>query len=187
MLSLKPFKEDQFLKDNPILIDADFQIISADTIELMFKWQDKSEIILFSENQNSGRLHELWKNTCFEAFFKISTTSSANGTGVGIMEKKYFEINLNISGAWNVYEFQDYRTPQPPAECLDAEVTDFHKGENFLKCKIKIKSKEIKKANVSLCAVLNLKEVGITYWSFKHADTKPNFHHFDSFVIERNF
>lgn len=178
MLSLKVFPNLKLETLPQVLIDADLQLISADCFELVFKWQDKANEIIFSNSPVAGRYHELWQHTCFEAF--VMPVTSANN-------KNYFEINLNTQKAWNVYQFEDYRSPQPPIECANAEVVDFQFKENLLRAKVKFNKMEFKKLKVSLCAVLNVKEVGNTYWSFKHADTKPNFHHFDSFVIERNF
>ncbi len=175
MLSLKPFSKISFAPHSEILLDADLQLISADCIEVLFKWQDKSKQIIFAEGPVAGRFHELWKQTCFEAFVQP------------VGDSKYFEINLNTHKAWNVYEFENYREPQPPVECAAADVIDVQIKEDFLRARIKFNKMEFKKLKVSLCAVLNLKETGTTYWSFQHVDAKPNFHHFGSFVIERNF
>src|SRR4051812_47799940 len=49
------------------------------------------------------RADELWKTTCFEAFWAVPG------------QRGYWEVNFSPSKrAWNVYFFDDYRDPQPP-------------------------------------------------------------------------
>ncbi|MBC97086.1 MAG: hypothetical protein CME63_05015 [Halobacteriovoraceae bacterium] len=49
------------------------------------------------------RRDELWKDTCFECF---------------ILSRKgnYDEWNFNLEGDWQCYQFESYRSPQPPRE-----------------------------------------------------------------------
>lgn len=43
----------------------------------------------------------LWEKTCFECFFDVANSSSND----------YFELNFCPTGAYNLYHFDDYRTP----------------------------------------------------------------------------
>ncbi|TWV81289.1 hypothetical protein [Moraxella sp. VT-16-12] len=47
----------------------------------------------------------LWEKTCFECFFDLKG-----------MDKSYFELNFCPTGKYNLYQFDDYRTPNtlPP-------------------------------------------------------------------------
>ena len=62
----------------------------------------------------------LWEQTCFECFFD---------TG----DKAYFELNATPNGHYNLYRFDDYRTPntQPPTwadgsiEQLDGTLAEY--------------------------------------------------------------
>jgi len=166
---LLPFGEAQ----SNIEISADLAIRSSDHIDLIFQWNDPDKKIVFSEEPANGRHVGLWQQTCFEVFIQPS--------GV----KKYFEINLTPQKAWNVFSFDDYRMPQPPRELPGAHLVSFNFKAGELKATFKVPEADLRKINVSFCSVVVLKDTGVTYWSVKHADTKPNFHHFGSFITER--
>lgn len=64
----------------------------------------KTSIDLDNSQTNSPSRNDfLWKQNCFECFFD---------TG----DKAYFELNFAPNGNYNLYRFDDYRTPnrQPP-------------------------------------------------------------------------
>lgn len=169
MQSLLPFGNPQ----SNIELKADLEIRSAERLDLVFKWKDPQGKIIFSVEPANGRHMGLWQQTCFEVFIQ-----PAGG-------KKYFEINLTRQRAWNVFEFADYRSPQPPQELMGAELQDFKLSNNELRASFRLPGTDFKKIKVSFCSVVVLRDAGVTYWSVKHADTKPNFHHFESFITER--
>ncbi|MCC2680373.1 MAG: hypothetical protein K0R29_2949 [Pseudobdellovibrio sp.] len=166
---LLPFGEVQ----SNIEISADLTIRSADLIDVIFKWSDPHNKIVFSDEPSNSRQMGLWQQTCFEVFIQPSGA------------KKYFEINLTSKKAWNVFSFDDYRMPQPPREVQGAELVSFNMNGTEIRASFKLPGADLKKINISFCSVVVLKDAGVTYWSVKHADTKPNFHHFGSFITER--
>lgn len=179
MLSLKTYPNTNDLSD--IRLQADLNLISADSFELNFKWVDLKNEIVFNQVQAAKRQMGLWQHTCFEAFIKpIQDFSTTN----------YYEVNFSDSGAWNLFHFTNYREPQPPQELSKADLVciDVQKNANggLAKAIFKIKDANFQQVKISLCAVVVTKTLGTTYWSFKHADSKPNFHHFESFIIERS-
>ena len=169
MQRLLPFGNDH----TNIEITSDLVIRETGLIEVVFHWNDPDKKIIFSEEPVGGRHTGLWQQTCFEVFIQPSGG------------KKYFEINLTARKAWNVFYFEDYRMPQPPRELPGAEPLSFHVSGSELKVAIRLPGVDLRKINISFCAVIALKDSGISYWSVKHADTKPNFHHFGSFITER--
>ena len=174
MLALKPFQKLTLPEGAKLQLDADLKLLGPDSLELTFSWTDSKNLIIQPESPGMGRHHELWKQTCFEAFIQPAN------------KVPYFEVNLSTQKAWNVYGFEAYREPQPPTEVSSADAIKIDVKEGNLKAVIQFRKSEFKKVKVSLCAVLNLKDIGPTYWSFAHADQKPNFHKFESFIIERN-
>lgn len=174
MLLLTPFSKINEAETQQLLIEGDIQLVSADTIEIEFSWIDRKELLQLSSAPANGRYMNLWSQTCFEIFMQP----------VGL--DRYYEFNLNTVKAWNIFSFEKYREPQPPNEYAQADLLKFDVTSNSLKVQFRLAGLELKKVKVSVCAVIVLKDIGTTYWSTKHADVKPNFHHFDSFFIERN-
>lgn len=173
MLILRPFSAISEISEGDLQVHADVQLISADTIELTYTWVDNKKWIHFEFQPVGNRAMKLWEQTCFEAFVQP------------VGDKKYFEINLTINKSWNVFEFSDYRIPQPPQEFAGAELIQVLIQDNQMKAQIKFKGVKFDRIKVSLCSVVILKNKSVTYWSNRHAEQKPNFHHFDSFTIER--
>ncbi|MEK6628066.1 MAG: hypothetical protein AABY53_05525 [Bdellovibrionota bacterium] len=160
-----------------IELQADLVILNKQNIKINFAWADPENKFLFPINQEGGRFHELWKQSCFEVFFRVKN------------KKKYYEINLSTSKAWNIYEFQSYREPQPPVEFqhvkkIEIEI-EIGSTLRQLTADVVLDQLDLSQIEISFCAVLQLKGGRSTYWSTKHADLKPNFHHTDSFTIER--
>lgn len=169
-----PFFKINEAVSNQLTVEGDIQLVSSDTVEIDFIWTDKKELLQLSGMPANGRYTQLWTQTCFEIFMQPAGSD------------KYYEFNLNSAKAWNVFVFDKYREPQPPTECVQADLLKFEVSSNSIKVQLRLAGLELKKVKVSVCAVVVLKDIGTTYWSTKHADAKPNFHHFDSFFIERN-
>jgi len=160
-----------------LAIWADLEILNQENIKINFKWQDLENIILLAHLPANSRANELWKQTCFEVFFREKNKLS------------YYEINLSTTKAWNFYKFKSYREPQPPSEfenIKNMEISYKINGEeNQLTANILLSNLDLAVIEVSLCAMVQLKTGGTTYWSTRHADVKPNFHHANSFTLER--
>jgi len=156
-----------------ILFRADLIILDQEKISVHFEWKDLQGQILFPTIPVQGRQHELWKQTCFEAFFRQKG------------EKSYFEINLSPTGAWNVYHFKTYRSPQPPTEYLEVQMLELIKEKESFSATFQIQGVDLSRIDASLCAILKLKNAETTYWSTHHMSHKPDFHHPDCFTLER--
>jgi hypothetical protein len=118
-----------------------------------------------------GRADELWKTTCFEAFFGIPR------------QPAYWELNLSPSKrAWNLYKFDSYRNPQPPRTSHDFELREIVATSDTLACILKIPV-EIEKLELSLNAVIRTRS-SPEYFALKHAGAKPDFHLRESFALK---
>ena len=164
-----------FEKIDSIGLQADIKIVDKEKLLLTYTWEDAESDIVFAKSPADGRHFNLWQQTCFEAFVRPTGKNS------------YFEFNLSPKGAWNVYEFLDYRDPQPPKEFLKAEMTSFTLTANHLSAQFLLKDQDLRQLDVSLCAVLFLNDGGGTYWSSQHAKRQPDFHHPETFVIKRSY
>lgn len=164
-----------FEKTENLKLHGNLQILSPDSFAVSFEWQDPEAEIQFAKSPEAGRHFNLWQQTCFELFIRPDQTGP------------YFEINVSPKGAWNVYQFQDYRAPQPPKEFPGAELLELEMKQNRLTANFHLKGTNLSNCQVSLCAVLFLSDGRSSYWSTRHAGRKPDFHHPDSFVVERKF
>jgi hypothetical protein len=188
VLSLKPF----FRSSTPaaltqdISITADLTLMSANTAEICFKWIDPKHEIVMPAPKHAGRVVGLWESTCFEAFIQPSPENQPQFVQNLTAPVRYYETNFSFDKSWNVFGFTDYRTPTTPTELVEAKILSFDVQSNQMKTVLQVDGADWRKVSISLCAVVVTRSYGKSYWSFKHADDKANFHHFDSFIIERS-
>ncbi|MBY0451911.1 MAG: hypothetical protein K2P92_02675 [Bdellovibrionaceae bacterium] len=188
MLSLKPF----FRSTTPaaltqdISITADLTLMSANTAEINFKWMDPKGEIVLPEKENAGRIIGLWESTCFEAFIQPAPENQPQFVQNLTAPVRYYETNFSTAKSWNVFGFTDYRTPTTPTELVEAKILSYDVQSNQMKIVLQVDGADWRKVSISLCAVIVTRSYGKSYWSFKHADDKANFHHFESFIIERS-
>ena len=147
--------------------------------ELQFNFiiEDQNKLILTDEyNKAPTRKYELWKTTCFEAFFGIKGSLG------------YWELNFSIAGDWNIYHFDSYRAPAQPRE--EARVTKIFINKTYednlwrLEVKIPIQNLglQAKKLEVGLTSVIEFKNKDKSYYAIKHGTEKPDFHQRDTFI-----
>lgn len=212
MLSLKPF----FRSSTPaaltedVSVTADLTLLSVNTAEISFKWMDpKGEVVLPeeavasahspSDSVHAGRVIGLWESTCFEVFIQPVAESQPQFVPNLTAPVRYYETNFSTAKNWNVFGFTDYRTPATPTELVEAKILSYEvqrtetgpgtsgtSGGGHMKIVLQVDGADWRKVRISLCAVIATRSYGKSYWSFKHADDKANFHHFDSFIIERS-
>lgn len=118
------------------------------------------------------RAHDLWRKTCFEAFFSPPQA------------KEYWEINISPQGQWNLYQFGEYRSPQPPTESQELRLLELETTKNSLRAKLEGNT-FFPALDFSFCAVLKI-ENSSHYYSTNHAGKKPDFHLRESFQLRRS-
>lgn len=120
------------------------------------------------------RVIKLWEKSCFEIFIKNS-------------RDEYLEFNFSPRFEWNCFYFQkkgdvltEWAQMQRPKTDILLSLEKF-----FLVAEININffpdNFMTSNMSIGISSVLKLKEEGLTYWALSHEDTRPNFHHFDSF------
>lgn len=151
-------------------------IMHDQNLQLIFKWEPKHtgiDMALNTHGKIGKRTHELWQKTCFEAFVQIDNSDL------------YYEINLSSLGEWNVYRFNGCRQPQPPQEWDGAELLEFKFEPGHLMATIRFPIESNHKLRVGLTAVIDYIDGRKNYFSLKHESSKPDFHDFKTFLIER--
>jgi hypothetical protein len=156
-----------FHQSDPEVLLSDVNL-TKNQIKILFKLSGLSSKIYLDSDLK--RANELWKKDCFEAFWAAPNLVS------------YYELNFNSLGEWNVYEFQNYRRPQPPQETADFSVVKIDCSPAGISAEIKSEI-PLKKLQVSLTCILKNDEK-TKYFAVCHSGSKPDFHLRSSFTID---
>lgn len=124
------------------------------------------------------RTDGLWRHTCFEAFIG------------GPDSEVYYEVNCAPSGEWALYRFGSYRsgmTPvpmeQPPQIVIRPEAQTLGLTVTIHPASL-VELRATDRLRVALSSVIELENGDLSYWAFKHAPGRPDFHHPDGFALE---
>jgi len=118
------------------------------------------------------RADELWRHTCFEAFFRAPL-----GEG-------YIEFNFSPSGEWAVYRLDGYRQGRRSADDVPAPRITLHPNATGLELQASLELSNDSAWRLGLAAVIEETNGRISYWALKHPAGKPDFHHSDCFALE---
>jgi hypothetical protein len=120
----------------------------------------------------------LWKHTCFEAFLRPGESSG------------YYEFNFSPTRQWAVYRFDSYRQGMTPMDLANPPVistqraTDYLRLEASLALPFSADSGAARHTKLALAAVIEEESGRLCYWSGRHPQGKPDFHHPDGFAFE---
>jgi hypothetical protein len=137
----------------------------------------RGDVVLPPESTAPARLDELWKRTCFEAFFAEGTHSW------------YWEANLSPSLDWQLYHFRGYREGGKPESRIGAvrgeRLPENSAGHGFL-LTLDTSGLFSRKASIDLglSAVIETRDGKQSFWALAHAGAKPDFHVRKSFVLQ---
>ncbi len=107
------------------------------------------------------RGHELWRQTCMELFIAEQDSRS------------YLEINLAPSGAWNCYEFSDYREGMKVSDCC--ALTDISQpSARQLRASLTLE-KLYPPYRINPTVIVKQANGSIAYFADRHG-AKPDFH-----------
>jgi hypothetical protein len=150
---------------------------SAALVTLRYKLQaDMSRIRLRPETV-PGRAEGLWKHTCFEAFIQPGGM------------RAYHELNFSPTRQWAVYGFDGYREGMRPIDLSSPPAIAVRKDPHQLELEatFSLPSEATGAASgsrLALTAVVEEDNGRLCYWSARHPQGKPDFHHADNFVLE---
>ena len=125
----------------------------------------------------STRADELWRHTCFEAFFSIPP------------EAGYYEFNFSPSTQWAAYRFSGYRSGMQVASGIDSPRIETSSSADSYTLRAAL---DPDRANLpqnarwrlGLSALIEETNGNTSYWALAHAPGKPDFHHADCFTYE---
>ncbi len=132
------------------------------------------ELIIPPKAQAARFRDELWKHTCFEAFFLDANETS------------YWEFNFSPSRDWAIYRFSDYRQRIEVERLEEIDLViqqERYPGELLLKVDLKPKER-FQPRKIGLTSVLEHSSGQISYWSLLHARAKPDFHAKEGFTLQ---
>jgi hypothetical protein len=160
-------------------IESDLQIKGSD-LYVEFKISDAQNLFKFPIKNETWtastvkRENGLWQATCFEMFLMPEGS------------KRYYEFNFSLKPAWNAYQFETYRHPQPPAPTGDFNfrTMSWDPVGNILKVALNNKS-SYRQFHVGLTAILVEKSGAKHYCALTHLGERPDFHIAKSFNLIR--
>jgi len=169
--TLLPFE----LKSAPTLkINTEFNH-TDDSIFISYKCTGNLGAIDFGNNQaNHQRIIGLWKQTCFELFIKNE-------------KQQYIEFNFSPTFEWNAFYFEKKGMPLKEFDQIENMSIDILHSLEIFQLVAQVKKNQLPlgflkgAVHAGISAVIKNKNEKLSYWAIEHHDTKPNFHHFDSF------
>ena len=143
------------------------RVIGFDAQWLRLRWRiESAQALVVPPFAGKGRADELWRTTCFEAFFRP----------VGF--EAYFELNLSPSERWNAYDFDSYREGMRERPFPHEPECTMRQGSSFaiFDAAVPVGGLASGPCALALCAVIEEEGGTVSYWGLAHADGKPDFH-----------
>lgn len=162
--------------DLKLSVHAEFKVIE-EHVNLYFKLHGELETIYINKNnEEMNRVIGLWANTCFEFFI------------LNKLDGEYFEFNFGTDSSWNCFIFNSYRSELTEYSeiKIDNIVIENEDDSISLRCSFPLKVlghsfEDLSNLKVSPTCILKAEDNKTYYYSNKHPDSKPNFHHPESF------
>ena len=167
-------------------LQAHVTLTRPDVLSLRYSLRgDMSHIrVAVAGTELPGRTDGLWKHTCFEAFIRPDTA-----------QDKYYELNFSTTKQWAGYLFTSYREGMTPLDLpADPDIFVTQTPRNLeLDAVVKLPSElaehlqpgsEHSRLRLAVTAVVEEDSGRLCYWSAKHPQGKPDFHHPDGYIIE---
>ena len=142
---------------------------------LEYRLTGNLDALLLPSRREAARADELWRHTCFEAFFSRAAST------------EYFEYNFSPSGEWAAYQFGGYRTSMRQHEPAATPSFISHGGPGTFELAATVDIGWLPRdgaMRLGVTAVIEDRAGVLSYWALKHLAEKPDFHHPDSFVID---
>ena len=141
------------------------------TTNIWFAVGAPADRFLIPKSEEPGRIDELWRTTCFEAFLR--------GDG-----EAYREWNFSPSGDWAAYDFAAYRDGSGEPE-VAAPYIRMEDNMTWWAVGATIATDAEQSWHLGLSAVLEEKDGTKSYWALAHSNPdKPDFHLADCFTAK---
>ena len=159
-------------------LDVLLSVLSPGVLTLGYTLRADMSRIRVGPEGVPGSADDLWKHTCFEVFIQPSGS------------RGYYEFNFSPTKQWAVYRFDSYRQGMTPMDTSNPPEISIRKASDFLELLATISlpvSAGIdapQRPRLALTAVVEEDSGRLCYWSARHSQGKPDFHHPDGFVFE---
>jgi hypothetical protein len=155
-------------------IDVEFERPAENQLRLHYAAKGTIAGLLLPRPAAPERKDELWRTTCFEAFFILGD------------EYEYTELNFAPSTAWAAYRFKGYRGGMAPATDLAApRITVQSRADQFdLTAMLEFPHRLWDIDRVALSAIIEETNGRKSYWALAHPPGKPDFHHIVGFALD---
>lgn len=139
--------------------------LRTDLIELIYEVEDPEGNLQIPHG--TGQRHDgLWKTTCFEMFIGKPDRPS------------YREFNFSPSGDWAAYGFSEYRMGQHDLPMHAEPLIECETTPNGHSVRVRVSLDDLETGDpLGICAVIEERDFGLSYWSLSHAMPNPDFHH----------
>ncbi len=120
------------------------------------------------------RADGLWCHTCCELFLALPGQCG------------YREYNFSPSGAWQAYDFDDYRSRRGLAAVQAPSIASAATPASF-KLGVVLPTADLPgypRLRLGLAVVVESRGGGLSYWALRHPLPKPDFHHPAAFALE---
>ncbi|MBV8741448.1 MAG: DOMON-like domain-containing protein [Sinobacteraceae bacterium] len=157
------------------------QVTLRDGAELLLHYVLRAELARLRippPAADPGRVDELWRHTCFEAF-----VSESPGPG-------YLELNFSPAGSWAAYAFDDYRQGMRPAQLPQLPRIELARQPQQLELHASVQlprsatAAAARSLRIAVTAVIEDVAGSLYYWSARHPAGKADFHHPDNLLLE---
>jgi len=157
-------------------VEVEVKRASAGRLELRYRLFGEMDDLLLAPPAPPLRTDNLWRTTCFEAFFARPGAPA------------YREFNFSPSSEWAAYDFRSYRDPEradaPLAEPPVVTLMPRRAERLVLNAGV---ATDLGRASwrLGLSAILEETDGTKSYWALAHPDpARPDFHHPDCFAFQ---
>jgi hypothetical protein len=152
-------------------VDHIASLAAVATTNIWFGVGAPAERFVIAKVSEPWRADELWRTTCFEAFFKRAG------------EDSYREWNFAPSGNWAAYDFTAHRDGMARAEVASPPYIRMEDNFTWWTVGATIAVEADPQWQLGLSAVLEEKDGTKSYWALAHPPgDPPDFHHPDCFA-----
>jgi hypothetical protein len=159
-------------------LDVRLSVLSPGVLTLTYALRADMSRIRVGPEVVPGPADQLWKHTCFEAFIQPSGS------------RGYYEFNFSPTKQWAVYRFDSYREGMTPVDLARPPDISIRKGADALELQatfplpVSAGIGAAQRPKLALTAVVEEDSGRLCYWSARHPEGKPDFHHPDGFAFE---
>jgi len=125
-----------------------------------------------------GSADGLWKHTCFEAFIPTWWVI------------RVLRVQFSPTRQWAVYRFDSYRQGMTAMDLANPPIISTSRAADHMMLQATVPlpfsadSGAARHTKLALAAVIEEESGRLCYWSGRHSQGKPDFHHSDGFAFE---